>query len=212
MVPPSEFIPIAEEMGLILEIGRWVLKQACVEATQWPNSVRVAVNLSPIQFRRGDVVGDVREALALSGLAPNRLEVEITESVLLQDTPQTRASLQQLHDLGVRLSLDDFGTGYSSLSYLHSFPLQKVKIDRSFLEGLGSSDRPVTLLHGVARLSSELGMSVVVEGIETDEQLALVSTESGIEEAQGYLFSPPIPGRQIRKLLRATSAEIRRVA
>ncbi|HXY89688.1 MAG TPA: EAL domain-containing protein, partial [Xanthobacteraceae bacterium] len=212
MVPPSEFIPIAEEMGLILEIGRWVLKQACVEATQWPNSVRVAVNLSPMQFRRGDVVGDVREALALSGLAPNRLEVEITESVLLQDTPQTRASLQQLHDLGVRLSLDDFGTGYSSLSYLHSFPLQKVKIDRSFLEGLGSSDRPITLLHGVARLSSELGMSVVVEGIETDEQLALVSTEPGIEEAQGYLFSPPIPGRQIRKLLRATSAEIRRVA
>ena len=212
MIPPSEFIPIAEEMGLILDIGRWVLKQACVEATQWPHQVRVAVNLSPMQFRRGDVVADVREALAYSGLESNRLEVEITESVLLQDTPQTRASLRQLHELGVRLSLDDFGTGYSSLSYLHSFPLQKVKIDRSFLEGLGSSDRPVTLLHGVARLSAELGMSVVVEGIETEEQLALVSAEEGIEEAQGYLFSPPIPGRQIRKLLRATAAEIRQVA
>jgi diguanylate cyclase (GGDEF)-like protein/PAS domain S-box-containing protein len=213
MIPPAEFIPIAEEMGLIHDISRWVLKQACVEATQWPQHVRVAVNLSPMQFRRGDVVGDVREALELSGLAPNRLEVEITESVLLQDTPLTRASLHQLRELGVRISLDDFGTGYSSLSYLHSFPLQKVKIERSFLEGLGSSDRPVTLLHGVARLSAELGMSVVVEGIETEEQLALVSAEEGIEEAQGYLFSPPIPGRQVRKLLRATTAvEIRQVA
>jgi diguanylate cyclase (GGDEF)-like protein/PAS domain S-box-containing protein len=212
MVPPAEFIPIAEEMGLIHDIGRWVLKQACVEALEWPQNVRVAVNLSPMQFRRGDVVGDVREALTLSGLEPNRLEVEITESVLLQDTPLTRSALHQLRELGVRISLDDFGTGYSSLSYLHSFPLQKVKIDRSFLEGLGSSDRPVTLLHGVARLSAELGMSVVVEGIETEEQLALISTEEGIEEAQGYLFSPPIPGRQIRKLLRATSVEIRQVA
>jgi diguanylate cyclase (GGDEF)-like protein/PAS domain S-box-containing protein len=212
MIPPAEFIPIAEEMGLIHDIGRWVLKQACVEATQWPSHVRVAVNLSPMQFRRGDVVADVREALSLSGLEANRLEVEITESVLLQDTPLTRSALHQLHELGVRISLDDFGTGYSSLSYLHSFPLQKVKIDRSFLEGLGSSDRPVTLLHGVARLSAELGMSVVVEGIETEEQLALVSAEEGIEEAQGFLFSPPIPGRQIRKLLRATSVEIRQVA
>jgi diguanylate cyclase (GGDEF)-like protein/PAS domain S-box-containing protein len=212
MIPPAEFIPIAEEMGLILDIGRWVLKQACVEATQWPHNVRVAVNLSPMQFRRGDVVADVRDALELSGLEPNRLEVEITESVLLQDTPATRAALAQLHGLGVRLSLDDFGTGYSSLSYLHSFPLQKVKIDRSFLEGLGSSERPVTLLHGVARLSAELGMSVVVEGVETEEQLALISAEDGIEEAQGYLFSPPIPGRQVRKLLRATAVEIRRVA
>src|ERR1700730_2044416 len=212
MIPPAEFIPIAEEMGLIHDISRWVLQQACAEATQWPNHVRVAVNLSSLQFRRGDVVGDVREALNVSGLEPGRLEVEITESVLLQDTPLTRASLHQLRELGVRISLDDFGTGYSSLSYLHSFPLQKVKIDRSFLEGLGSSDRPVTLLHGVARLSAELGMSVVVEGIETEEQLALISTEEGIEEAQGYLFSPPIPGRQIRKLLRATSVEIRQVA
>ena len=213
MIPPAEFIPIAEEMGLIYDIGRWVLKQACVEATQWPQNVRVAVNLSPMQFRRGDVVADVREALELSGLAPNRLEVEITESVLLQDTPLTRGALHRLHELGVRLSLDDFGTGYSSLSYLHSFPLQKVKIDRSFLEGLGSGDRPITLLHGVARLSAELGMSVVVEGIETEEQLALVSAEEGIEEAQGYLFSPPIPGRQVRKLLRATTpVEIRQVA
>ena len=212
MIPPSEFIPIAEEMGLIIDIGKWVLRQACIEATQWPDTVRVAVNLSPIQFKRGDVVRDVKEALEFAGLAPNRLEVEITESVLLQDTQATHNALDQLRELGVRISLDDFGTGYSSLSYLHSFPLQKVKIDRSFLEGLGNSDRPITLLHGVARLSAELGMSVVVEGIETEEQLALVAAEEGIEEAQGYLFSPPIPGRQIRKLLTASAAEFRRVA
>jgi len=212
MIPPSEFIPIAEEMGLIIDIGKWVLRHACIEAVQWPEGVRLAVNLSPIQFRRGDVVRDVKEALEAAGLAPNRLEVEITESVLLQDTPSTHTALNQLRELGVRISLDDFGTGYSSLSYLHSFPLQKVKIDRSFLEGLGSSDRPVTLLHGVARLSAELGMSVVVEGIETEEQLALIVVEEGIEEAQGYLFSPPIPGRQIRKLLAASSTVIRQVA
>jgi diguanylate cyclase (GGDEF)-like protein len=212
MIPPSEFIPIAEEMGLIIDIGKWVLRQACLEAAQWPEQVKVAVNLSPIQFRRGDVVRDVTEALQFAGLAANRLEVEITETVLLQDTPATHTALNQLRELGVRISLDDFGTGYSSLSYLHSFPLQKVKIDRSFLEGLGSSDRPITLLHGIARLSAELGMSVVVEGIETEEQLALVAAEDGIEEAQGFLFSPPIPGRQIRKLLQASSSKIRRVA
>lgn len=212
MIPPAEFVPIAEEMGLIIEIGKWVLRQACQEAAQWPEQVKVAVNLSPIQFRRGDVVADVRQALQATGLAPNRLEVEITETVLLQDTPATHDALNQLRELGVRISLDDFGTGYSSLSYLHSFPLQKVKIDRSFLAGLGSSDRPITLLHGVARLSAELGMSVVVEGIETEEQLALISTEEGIEEAQGYLFSPPIPGRQIRKLLQASSSNVLRVA
>jgi EAL domain-containing protein (putative c-di-GMP-specific phosphodiesterase class I) len=188
------------------------LHQACLEATQWPEQVKVAVNLSPIQFKRGDVVSDVRQVLQVTGLAPNRLEVEITETVLLQDTPATHDALNQLRELGVRISLDDFGTGYSSLSYLHSFPLQKVKIDRSFLEGLGTSDRPITLLHGVARLSAELGMSVVVEGIETEEQLSLISTEEGIEEAQGYLFSPPIPGRQIRKLLEASSSNVLRVA
>jgi diguanylate cyclase (GGDEF)-like protein len=212
MIPPSEFIPIAEEMGLIIDMGKWVLRHACIEAAQWPEQVKVAVNLSPIQFKRGDVVRDVREALQAAGIAPHRLEVEITETVLLQDTQATRLALSQLRELGVRISLDDFGTGYSSLSYLHSFPLQKVKIDRSFLEGLGTGDRPITLLHGVARLSAELGMSVVVEGVETEEQLELISAESGIEEAQGYLFSPPIPGRQIRKLLAASAGQIRRVA
>jgi predicted signal transduction protein with EAL and GGDEF domain len=211
-VSPVDIIPVAEDMGLIVDLGRWILRRACMECMKWPEGVSVAVNFSPQQFHQRDLLSEVRYALEVSGLPAHRLEVEITESSLLRNTQLTHDVLSQLSAIGVRISLDDFGTGYSSLSYLHNFPLQKVKIDRSFLEGLGSSDRPVTLLHGVARLSAELGMSVVVEGIETEEQLALVSAEEGIEEAQGYLFSPPIPGRQIRKLLRATSAEIRRVA
>jgi diguanylate cyclase (GGDEF)-like protein len=206
MVSPAEFIPIAEEMGLIVDIGDWVLTQACLECMAWPDDVRVAVNLSPIQFRRGNVTEAVRRALAQSGLAPNRLEIEITESVLVQDTEATRACLMQLREMGVRISLDDFGTGYSSLSYLHSFPLHKVKIDRSFLQGITGSERSLTLLRGVARLSAELGMSVVVEGVETDEELSLVAREARVDEAQGYLFSPPIPGPLIRDLLAVSFA------
>jgi predicted signal transduction protein with EAL and GGDEF domain len=211
MISPAEFIPLAEEMGLIGTIGAWVLRQACIEATRWPADVRVAVNLSPVQFKRGSVVDDVLNALAASGLPASRLELEITESVLLQDTPATRAVLMQLRDAGVSISLDDFGTGYSSLSYLHRFPLQKVKIDRSFLRGSGA-DRSNKLLHGIARLSADLGMSVVVEGIETDEQLALVLAEPAITEAQGFLFSRPVPKRDIRDLLTVTTPYIRRVA
>jgi len=206
MVSPAEFIPVAEEMGLIIPIGKRVLRMACIECTKWPEDVRVAVNLSPTQFRRGNVIGAVREALDESGLAANRLEIEITESVLVQDTEATRASLIQLRDMGVRISLDDFGTGYSSLSYLHSFPLHKVKIDRSFLKGISASKRSRTLLRGVARLSSELGLSVVVEGIETDEELELVTREASIDEAQGYLFSPAIPGPAVRDLLLSASS------
>jgi diguanylate cyclase (GGDEF)-like protein len=206
MVSPAEFIPIAEEMGLIVEIGDWVLTQACLECMAWPEDIRVAVNLSPIQFRRGNVTEAVGRALAKSGLPANRLEIEITESVLVQDTDATRACLMQLREMGVRISLDDFGTGYSSLSYLHSFPLHKVKIDRSFLQGITSSERSLTLLRGVARLSAELGMSVVVEGVETDEELSLVAREARVDEAQGYLFSPPIPGPLIRDLLAVSQA------
>jgi predicted signal transduction protein with EAL and GGDEF domain len=212
MVSPAEFIPIAEEMGLIVEIGNRILKMACGECAKWPSEVRVAVNLSPIQFRRGSVTSAVREALAESGLPANRLEVEITESVLLHDTEATRACLQQLRDLGVRISLDDFGTGYSSLSYLHSFPLDKVKIDRSFLHGIEASDRSLTLLRGVARLSADLGMSVVIEGVETERQLSLITRDQSINEAQGYLFSPAIPNREIRKLLYSRASLLEQVA
>jgi diguanylate cyclase (GGDEF)-like protein len=212
MISPGEFIPVAEEMGLIVELGRWVLRRACAECTRWPEHIRVAVNLSSIQFQRSDIVADVRKALAASGLPASRLEVEITESVLLQDTEATQAALLQLREDGVRISLDDFGTGYSSLSYLHSLPLHKVKIDRSFLHGLGTDERAQTLLHGVARLSAELGLSVVVEGIETEQQLALVAQEPSIDEAQGFLFSRPIPARQLRALLDATTPPARQLA
>lgn len=212
MVSPAEFIPIAEEMGLIVEIGNRVLRRACAECTQWPEAVKVAVNLSPIQFRRGSVTDAIRAALDASGLSPSRLEIEITESVLIHDTEATRAVLQELRDLGVRISLDDFGTGYSSLSYLHSFPLHKVKIDRSFLQGIATNERSLTLLHGVARLSAELGMSVTVEGVETDEELALIMREPSIDEAQGFLFSPAIPGTTIRKLLYSPASRATKVA
>ena len=148
---------------------------------------------------------EVRYALEVSGLPPHRLEIEITESSLLRNTQWTLDALQQLHASGVRISLDDFGTGYSSLSYLHNFPLQKVKIDRSFLEGI-DADRPLTLLRGVARLSADLGMSVVVEGIETNEQLELISADGTVTEAQGYLFSRPVPASRIRELLAASHA------
>src|SRR5262249_32184721 len=154
MISPAEFIPLAEEMGLITEIGRWVLREACIEATNWPSDTRVAVNLSAVQFKRGDMVEDVINALALAGLPASRLEIEITESLLLQDTSATRDMLMQLRDAGVSISLDDFGTGYSSLSYLHRFPLQKVKIDRSFLRSAGA-ERSDKLLHGIARLSAD---------------------------------------------------------
>jgi diguanylate cyclase (GGDEF)-like protein len=201
MIPPGEFIPVAEETGLIVEIGNLVLREACLECTKWPGGVSVAVNMSPIQFRRGNVAKSVRDALEASGLPASRLEIEITESVFLDDTEMTRRWLQELQEIGVRISLDDFGTGYSSLSYLHSYPLNKVKIDRSFLNGVATSDRPLNLLYGVARLSAELGMTVAAEGIETAEQLALLAREPAIAEVQGFLIGAPMPNIDIRKLL-----------
>jgi diguanylate cyclase (GGDEF)-like protein len=202
-VSPIDIIPVAEDMGLIVDLGRWILRKACMECMKWPAGVSVAVNFSPQQFHQRDILSEVRYALEVSGLPADRLEIEITESSLLRNTQLTHDVLAQLHALGVRISLDDFGTGYSSLSYLHNFPLQKVKIDRSFLEGI-DSDRPLTLLKGVARLSADLGMSVVVEGIETNEQLERISTDGTVSEAQGYLFSRPVPAVRIRQLLNAS--------
>jgi len=202
-VSPIDIIPVAEDMGLIVDLGRWILRKACMECMKWPEAVSVAVNFSPQQFHQRDVLSEVRYALEVSGLPAHRLEIEITESSLLRNTQVTHDVLSQLHSLGVRISLDDFGTGYSSMSYLHNFPLQKVKIDRSFLEGI-DSDRPLTLLRGVARLSADLGMSVVVEGIETNEQLELISADGAVTEAQGYLFSRPVPAVRVRQLLNAS--------
>jgi diguanylate cyclase (GGDEF)-like protein/PAS domain S-box-containing protein len=201
MISPAEFIPVAEEMGLIVELGKFVLTEACRTCATWPRDVRVAVNLSANQFRRGNVVKTIQEALEETGLEPNRLEIEITESVLFQDTRATRAILHELRDFGVRISLDDFGTGYSSLSYLQSLPLNKVKIDRSFLEGLDTGERALVLLRGIAKLSAELGLSVTVEGIETAEQLALIAAEDSVTEAQGWLFAPALPAKEVQLLL-----------
>jgi len=202
-VSPIDIIPVAEDMGLIVDLGRWILRKACMECMKWPEGVSVAVNFSPQQFHQRDVLSEVRYALEVSGLPAHRLEIEITESSLLRNTQLTHDVLSQLSAIGVRISLDDFGTGYSSLSYLHNFPLQKVKIDRSFLEGI-DTDRPLTLLRGVARLSADLGMSVVVEGIETNEQLELISADGTVTEGQGYLFSRPVPAARVRQLLNAS--------
>jgi diguanylate cyclase (GGDEF)-like protein len=202
-VSPVDIIPVAEDMGLIVDLGRWIMRKACMECMKWPEGVSVAVNFSPQQFHQRDVLSEVRYALEVSGLPANRLEIEITESSLLRNTQLTHDVLSQLNAIGVRISLDDFGTGYSSLSYLHNFPLQKVKIDRSFLEGI-DTDRPLTLLRGVARLSADLGMLVVVEGIETNEQLELISADGTVTEAQGYLFSRPVPAVRVRQLLNAS--------
>ncbi len=202
-VSPIDIIPVAEDMGLIVDLGRWILRKACMECMKWPEGVSVAVNFSPQQFHQRDVLSEVRYALEVSGLPAHRLEIEITESSLLRNTQLTHDILSQLSAIGVRISLDDFGTGYSSLSYLHNFPLQKVKIDRSFLEGI-DTDRPLTLLRGVARLSADLGMSVVVEGIETNEQLELINADGTVNEGQGYLFSRPVPAARVRQLLNAS--------
>jgi diguanylate cyclase (GGDEF)-like protein/PAS domain S-box-containing protein len=204
MVSPAEFIPVAEEMGLIVELGKQVLYKACLECRRWPGDTAVAVNLSSIQFDRSNVPALVRETLLATNLAPQRLELEITESTLLQDTKRIRADLHQLSELGVRVSLDDFGTAYSSLSYLHSFPLHKVKIDQSFLRGLGEDERRVTLLRGMTKLSAQLGLRVVVEGVETQEQLELLAAEDSVDEVQGYLLARPMPAADLRKLLYAS--------
>ena len=208
-VSPADIIPVVEDMGLIVDLGRWILRKACMECMRWPESVNVAVNFSSQQFHQRDILSEVRYALEVSGLPAHRLEIEITESSLLRNTQWTLDVLTQLRAAGIRISLDDFGTGYSSLSYLNNFPMQKVKIDRSFLEGI-DTDRPLTLLRGVARLSVDLGMSVVIEGIETNEQLDLVSAEGTVTEAQGFLFSPPVPAARIRELLKASHGRLLR--
>jgi len=171
LVSPVEFIPLAEEIGLIVPLGDWVLRDACQQASTWPDAIRIAVNLSPVQFR-GDLVASLREALASSGLEPSRLELEITESVLLQNSEATLKTLHALRDMGVRIGLDDFGTGYSSLSYLRSFPFDKIKIDKSFVRDLGRERDSLAIIRAAIYLARELGMGVTAEGVETMEQLA----------------------------------------
>jgi len=194
MIQPTDFIALAEETGLIVPIGNWVLRKACADAAGWSRDVSVAVNLSPAQFKNRDLVPSVIAALSTSGLAANRLELEITESVLLQESEATLATLHKLRDFGVRISMDDFGTGYSSLSYLRSFPFDKIKIDQSFVHELASRGDSMAIVRAVTGLGKSLGISTTAEGVETKEQLALLRLE-GCTEVQGYLFGLPRPCR-----------------
>ncbi len=200
LVSPAEFIPIAEEPGLIVQIGDWVLRKACSDAAKWSRNVSVAVNLSPTQFKNRNLVASVISALSASGLAPSRLELEITESVLLQDTEATLAALHKLHESNIRISVDDFGTGYSSLSYLRSFPFDKIKIDQSFVHELASRGDSIAIIRAVAALGKSLGIVTIAEGVETNEQLALLRSE-GCTQGQGYLFNAPRPGADVEKML-----------
>ncbi len=200
LVYPDEFIPIAEETGLIESIGDWVLMRACADAARWPDSLHVAINLSPVQFRSGGLTDAVRKALAQSGLPAWRLELEITEAVLMHNSEGTRKALHELRGLGARIALDDFGTGYSSLSYLRSFPFDKIKIDRSFIRDMTKNEDTRSIVRAIAALGSSLNMTTTAEGVETEEQFALVRSK-GCTEAQGYLFSKPQPAAQIDELL-----------
>lgn len=200
MVSPAEFIPLCEEIGLIGSIGGWVLRTACSEAATWPAGTKVAVNLSPLQFKNSALVLEVVAALGASGLAPNRLELEITETAMLADTDATLAVLHQLRDLGVRISMDDFGTGYSSLSYLRKFPFDKIKIDQSFVRDLSETSDSLAIVRAVTGLGHSLGMVTTAEGVETLERLVQLEAE-GCTEVQGYLFSRPRPASAIADMM-----------
>jgi predicted signal transduction protein with EAL and GGDEF domain len=199
MIPPAEFVPVAEETGLMVPIGQWVLRQACVDAAVWPSGIRVAVNVSAVQLKNETWSQIVVGALAGSGLSPRRLELEITESVLMQNNEATLRTLHQLRELGVRIAIDDFGTGYSSLSYLRSFPFDKIKIDRSFIDNLLNSADTLKIVLAIASLASSLNMITTAEGVETERQLEIIRV-AGCTEMQGYLFSPPRPAAEIFQL------------
>jgi len=206
-VPPSEFIPLAEEMGLIVQLGEWVLREACNEAARWPDPIKVAVNLSPVQFRNRGLITTVTQALAAARLPPHRLELEITEAVLLQDDEAIISMLHQLRALGVRIAMDDFGTGYSSLSYLRSFPFDKIKIDRSFIKDIERNRGSAVIIRAIANLGASLGIVTTAEGVETEEQLELVR-RAGCTEMQGYLVSPPRPACEIAGLIARFRPEV----
>jgi diguanylate cyclase (GGDEF)-like protein/PAS domain S-box-containing protein len=202
-VPPSDFIPLAEESGLIFEMGQWILREACREAASWPMPLQVAVNLSPAQFMHGDVVSLVHSILLETGLAPGRLELEITEGVLIEDFDRGLSLLRRLKGLGVRISMDDFGSGYSSLSYLQAFPFDKIKIDRAFVMNLGRNPQSAAIVRAVIGLGHGLEMSIVAEGVETQEQLSFL-TEEGCDAVQGYFIGKPFPIDQYDALVGRT--------
>jgi diguanylate cyclase (GGDEF)-like protein len=198
LISPADFIPIAEETGLIVPLGEWVLNAACTEAVDWPEHIKVAVNLSPAQLNCRNLVSMVKSALNESGMRPQKLQLEITETVLLQNTFTTLATLHELRKMGVQIALDDFGTGYSSLSYLRSFPFDKIKIDRSFIQDLSNGAEPLAIVNAVAGLAKCLNMTSTAEGVETQQQLDVLQA-IGCTEMQGYLFSHARPANEIRQ-------------
>ncbi|MEW6453464.1 MAG: EAL domain-containing protein [Pseudomonadota bacterium] len=200
MISPADFIPVAEETGVIGRIGEWVLRRACTDALAWPEAVKVAVNLSPAQFKHRNLAQSIAKTLEDTGLSPSRLELEITESVLLQDSGDNKAVLRMLKDLGVRVSIDDFGTGYSCLATLRSFPFDKIKIDQSFVCDLEQNPDSAAIIHAVLGLGHSLGMSTCAEGVETAGQLAFLRSE-GCTEVQGYYYSKPKPLAEITRML-----------
>jgi diguanylate cyclase (GGDEF)-like protein len=205
-VSPLEFIPLAEETGLILPVGEWVIREACRQAAQWPGDYSIAVNISPKQFAYPGLTNTILQALASSGLEPHRLELEITESIFIVDVEKTLATLHKLRDLGVRIALDDFGTGYSSLSYLRSFPFDKVKIDRSFVEDLGQSGNAHAVVRAITTLADALGMDTIAEGVELDEQLEVLRRE-GCQNIQGYLFAKPMSAGDVDVMMAEWTGE-----
>ena len=204
MVSPGEFIPVAEEIGHIAQIGEWVIREAFAEAARWPIDYRIAVNVSSSQFRRGNLVGVIMNALATTGLAHERVEIEITESLFLENDETNLEILRQLHGLGLRIAMDDFGTGYSALSYLLAFPFDKIKIDGSFVRALDNAGAAHAIVHAVAEIGDRLGMTVTAEGIETAEQLRNVHA-LGYTEAQGFLISRPMTQQAVERLLASES-------
>jgi predicted signal transduction protein with EAL and GGDEF domain len=201
-VAPDQFIQLAEEIGLIIPLGEWVVRTACAEAATWPDDLKVAVNVSAVQFRSPRLFGVIEDALNTSRLPASRFELEITESVLLANNAETLALLHKLRALGLRIALDDFGTGYSSLSYLRSFPFDKLKIDQSFVRDVAAVDGSKMIVHAIISLGKSLGMRTTAEGVETIEQVNQLTAE-GCNEAQGYLFNRPIPAPEIPALLLA---------
>jgi len=199
MISPAAFIPLAEETGFIVPMGEWVIREACATAAKWPGDLSVAVNISAAQFRSCGLMQVIVGALATSGLHPSRLEIEITETVLLQNRDTTLAILRQLRELGIRIAMDDFGTGYSSLTYLQCFPFDKIKIDRSFVKDITENAGSLNIVRAVAALARGMGMTATAEGVETREQLDSITSE-GCNEMQGFLFSRPLPAHEIERL------------
>ncbi|TXM73085.1 EAL domain-containing protein [Methylobacterium sp. WL12] len=206
LISPATFIPVAEETGLIVALGEWVLNQACRDAVAWPEGISVAVNVSAVQLRNRTFAQTVLLALAASGLRADRLELEITESVLLDETEANLETLHLLRRTGIRISMDDFGTGYSSLTYLRRFPFDKMKIDRSFVQDAGKATEAGAIIRALVALGGSLGITTLVEGVETEEQLAAVRAE-GCQEMQGFLFSRPRPAGEITAMLAAAREE-----